>query len=719
MSILPEVDAILVMKDGHLSEYGTYSELLNKKGAFAQFLLQFLSESLEEVDSLPVDELQLIEEIATTVGAPPEIQRQLSRVSGGESEVSEQGDLRRLSKQLSQPDLKRRYSRSITEEKVDLKKPKSKAASRLTDAETVEVGSVKWHVYLEYLKAVGKKGWISTLLAFGISHSFNLGTSIWLSLWSNDAEEPSKAHDTTLRDIRLGVYGVLGGVETIFYFVAALTMNLACLRASELLHNKMLARILHAPMSFFDTTPMGRVLNRFAKDVDTVDITIRFNIRMLLVQAFRTLVCFIIICMETAFFLVVVLPLGVAYYLLQKFYIPTSRQTKRLESTTRSPIYAHFSETVTGTTSIRAYRATDFFIDESNQRVDTNHSCYFPSLAASRWLAMRLEFLGYTIVFFSALFAVLTKDTLSPGTVGLSVSYALTVTATLNMLVRASADVETNIVSVERCMEYTQTAIEAPWHNEDTKPSDTWPEVGRVQFDSYSTRYREGLDLILNNITCDFASGEKIGIVGRTGAGKSSLTLSLFRIIEAAFGKIVIDDIDISTIGLHELRSKLTIIPQDPVLFTGTLRKNLDPFDTYSDDDVWRVLEHSHLKSFVTGLEAGLQHSIAEGGENLSVGQRQLICLARALLRKTKILILDEATAAVDMETDELIQTTIREEFADSTVITIAHRLNTIMDYDKVIVLSKGKILEWNSPTALLQDENSEFYSMAKDAGLT
>ncbi|XP_023209486.1 canalicular multispecific organic anion transporter 2-like [Centruroides sculpturatus] len=339
-------------------------------------------------------------------------------------------------------------------------------------------------------------------------------------------------------------------------------MNLACLRASKILHDEMLVRILHAPMSFFDTTPMGRVLNRFSKDVDTTDITIRFNIRMMLVQAFRSLVSFIIICMETALFLVVVIPIGIIYYLLQKFYIPTSRQMKRLESVTRSPIYAHFSETITGTSSIRAYRAAQKFIDESNNRVDTNHSCYYPSLAANRWLAIRLEFLGYSIVFFSALFAVLTKNDLNPGIVGLSVSYALTITANLNMLVRASADVETNIVSVERCLEYSGINTEAPRYNKSTKPDDSWPKNGNIKFENYSTRYREGLDLILNDITCDFSAGDKIGIVGRTGAGKSSLTLSLFRIIEAAAGKIYVDDVDISKIGLHDLRSKLTIIPQ-------------------------------------------------------------------------------------------------------------------------------------------------------------
>ena len=344
---------------------------------------------------------------------------------------------------------------------------------------------------------------------------------------------------------------------------------------------------------------------------------------------------------------------------------------------------------------------------------------------------------GNLIILFAALFAVLSKDSLSPGLVGLSVSYALQVTQTLNWLVRMTSDVETNIVAVERIKEYGETKQEAPWENNTPLPKN-WPEHGRVEFRNFQVRYREGLDLVLRGITFVVEGGEKVGIVGRTGAGKSSLTLALFRIIESSGGSIIIDGQDISKLGLHALRSRLTIIPQDPVLFSGTLRMNLDPFNTHSDEDVWRALEHAHLKAFVKGLAAGINHEVTEGGENLSVGQRQLVCLARALLRKTKVLILDEATAAVDLETDDLIQVrfldfisfvdlkpcysffqkTIRTEFADCTVLVIAHRLNTILDSDKVIVLDKGTISEFASPNELLQNKQSAFYSMAKDAGL-
>jgi len=470
-------------------------------------------------------------------------------------------------------------------------------------------------------------------------------------------------------------------------------------------------------MSFFDTTPTGRIVNRFGRDIDVVDNTLPTNLTSALncfVQVGGTLV---VICYSTPLFIVVIVPLAILYYTVQRFYITTSRQLKRIESVSRSPIYSHFSETVSGCSSIRAYKVAHRFIRTSEQRVDVNQMCLYPSMVSNRWLGIRLETVGNLTIFFAALFAVLGRDSLDAGIVGLSVSYALQITSMLNYAVRMSSEVETNIVSVERIKEYSEVPQEAAWQVE-PRPQADWPQDGSVRFSDYQVRYREGLDLVLRGITFNVSGGEKVGIVGRTGAGKSSLTLCLFRILEAAGGRISIDGLDIAKIGLGDLRSKLTIIPQDPVLFSGSLRINLDPFERYSDSDIWRALELAHLREFARSLPAGLNHTISEGGDNLSVGQRQLICLARALLRKTKVLILDEATAAIDLETDDLIQQTIRKEFRDCTVLTIAHRLNTIMDSDRVLVLDKGMIKEYDSPPNLLKMQSSAFYSMAKDAGL-
>ncbi|KAL1477414.1 hypothetical protein MTO96_017487, partial [Rhipicephalus appendiculatus] len=657
LSVLPQVDMVIVLSDGKISDVGTYDELLTRGGAFSDFLVQFLQEG-EETEGVSDEDMQLLGEIVSQVGASTELARQYSRLSANESDSTSDTERRARRRRTSS-------TRSAAEKSVQSKGKPEKApiaaGAKLTEEESAQVGSVKWWVYLAYIKAMGKWLTVLTFVSYVFSHAFNIMGSYWLSLWSNDALDPVLATDPQQRNFRLGMYAMYGIVETMFILVGSISLNLAALRGSKILHAGMLERVLSSPMSFFDTTPMGRILNRFSKDVDTADVTLRFNLRMLMMQFFRTIVSFILISMENPIFLAAVIPLLIIYYFVQKFYIATSRQLKRLESISRSPIYVHFSETVSGSSSIRAYGAGERFVARSNELTDINHSSFFPSIAASRWLSIRLEFLGYSIVFIAAMLAVLTRETLSPGLAGLSVSYALTVTSTLNMLVRATSDTETNLVAVERCFEYTRTPQEAPWERPDFKPDDMWPTAGRVVYDNYSTRYRDDLELVLKGISCDINPGEKIGIPG---------------------GAICIDGVDISYLGLYDLRSKLTIIPQDPVLFSGTLRSNLDPFDSMKDDELWRALEHSHLKEYVAGLEKGLEHNITEGGENISVGQRQLVCLARALLRKSRILILDEATAAVDMETDDLIQATIRREFADCTIITIAHRLNTVLDYD-------------------------------------
>ncbi|KAG8290815.1 Canalicular multispecific organic anion transporter 1 [Homalodisca vitripennis] len=339
-----------------------------------------------------------------------------------------------------------------------------------------------------------------------------------------------------------------------------------------------------------------------------------------------------------------------------------------------------------GASSIRAYGVENRFIKTAEERVDANQVCYYPSMISTRWLGVRLETIGNILILFAALFAVLERDTLDPGIIGLSISYVLQITGMLNYAVRMATDVETNIVSVERIKEYTEIPQEGAWEVQ-PRPDPKWPVHGTVEFKDFQVRYREGLELVLRGVSFVINGQEKIGIVGRTGAGKSSLTLSLFRIMEAAGGHIYIDGLDISKIGLGDLRSKITIIPQDPVLFSGSLRMNLDPFEMYNDSELWHALDLAHLGLFVRSQPQKLFHTISEGGDNLSVGQRQLVCLARALLRKTQIVILDEATAAIDLETDNLIQQTIRREFKDCTVLTIAHRLNTIIDSDRCVHL--------------------------------
>uniref|UniRef100_A0A8D2LB73 ABC-type glutathione-S-conjugate transporter n=1 Tax=Varanus komodoensis TaxID=61221 RepID=A0A8D2LB73_VARKO len=502
-------------------------------------------------------------------------------------------------------------------------------------------------------------------------------------------------------------------VLALFLLTATAIASYGAMRASRFLHDKLLTNILHVPMSFFDSTPIGRIVNRFAKDMFTVDESIPMSFRSWLNCFLGVISTLLIICLATPFFAIILLPLAILYFFVLQFYVATSRQLRRLDSVSRSPIYSHFSETVSGLSVIRAYGHQERFLQHNEKIVDINQKSVYSWIVSNRWLAMRLEFVGNLVVFFAALLAVFAKNSLQGGIVGLSISSALSVTQTLNWLVRMTSELETNIVAVERVHEYT----EAPWETAQRPPSN-WPSRGEIRFIDYQVRYRPELGLVLDGINCDIKSTEKVGIVGRTGAGKSSLTNCLFRILEAAGGKILIDGLDVATLGLHDLRQKLTIIPQDPVLFSGSLRMNLDPFDQYSDEEVWHALELAHMKSFVHSLPEGLSHPVSEAGENLSVGQRQLMCLARALLRKSKILILDEATAAVDMETDHLIQETIRTEFSNCTVLTIAHRLHTIMDSNRVLVLQAGKIVEFDSPEILLQQQGL-FAEMARDAGIS
>uniref|UniRef100_A0A8C0H658 Multidrug resistance-associated protein 1 n=1 Tax=Chelonoidis abingdonii TaxID=106734 RepID=A0A8C0H658_CHEAB len=667
VSYLPLMDRIIVMTDGKISEMGSYQELLKQDGAFAEFLRTYANAD-QDVENGGNQERSENSILPSTPGQEREVQC-LHPPSGNGRGEWEGNDRRR---------------------------------------------EVKAIVYWEYMKSIGLLISFLSIFLFMCNHIAALASNYWLSLWTDDPVINGTQQHT---HVRLGVYGALGMSQGIAVFGYSMAVSIGGIFASRHLHIDLLHNVLRSPMSFFERTPSGNLVNRFSKEIDTIDSVIPQIIKMFMGSLFNVIGACIIILLATPIAAIVIPPLGLVYFFVQRFYVATSRQLKRLESVSRSPVYSHFNETLLGVSVIRAFEEQTRFKLQSDLKVDENQKAYFPSIVANRWLAVRLECVGNCIVLFAALFAVIARHSLSPGLVGLSVSYSLQVTTYLNWLVRMTSELETNIVAVERVQEYSEMEKEAPWCIEQTAPPNSWPHEGQVEFRGYGLRYREDLDLVLKNINVTIKGGEKVGIVGRTGAGKSSLTLGLFRINESAEGEIIIDGVNVAKIGLHDLRFKITIIPQDPVLFSGSLRMNLDPFDKYSDEEIWTSLELAHLKNFVSSLPDKLNHECSEGGENLSVGQRQLVCLARALLRKSKILVLDEATAAVDLETDDLIQSTIRTQFEDCTVLTIAHRLNTIMDYERVIVLDKGEIVECDSPANLLQKKGI-FYSMAKDSGL-
>ncbi|XP_005407735.1 PREDICTED: canalicular multispecific organic anion transporter 1 [Chinchilla lanigera] len=713
---LPQVDEIVVLGNGTVLEKGSYKALLAKKGVFAKNLKTFIRHSSSEGEATVNDGSEEEDDDCGLIPSIEEIPEDAASLT-----MKRENSLHRTMSRSSRSSRRHLKSlkNSLKTQNVNALKEEEEVVKgqKLIKKEFMERGKVKFSVYIKYLRAMR---WcsIAFIVCFFMMNSVAfIGSNLWLSAWTRDSLIYNGTnYPASQRDMRIGVYGGLGVAQAVFVVIASMCSVFSCNHASKTLHQQLLSNILHAPMRFFDTTPTGRIVNRFAGDISTVDETLPQTLRSWLLCFLGIISTLVMICMATPVFIVIIIPLGIIYVAIQIFYVATSRQLRRLDSVTRSPVYSHFSETVTGLPVIRAFEHQQRFLMSNEKLIDINQKCVFSWIIANRWLAVRLEFVGNLIVFFASLLLVIYKNTQTGDTVGFVLSNALNITQTLNWLVRMTSETETNIVAVERINEYINVEKEASWMTDKRPPAD-WPSKGEIQFSNYQVRYRPELDLVLKGITCHIKSTEKIGVVGRTGAGKSSLTNCLFRILESAGGQIIIDGIDIASIGLHDLRGKLTIIPQDPVLFSGNLRMNLDPFNKYSDEEIWKALELAHLKSFVAGLQLGLSHEVTEAGENLSIGQRQLLCLGRALLQKSKILVLDEATAAVDLETDQLIQKTIRDEFSHCTVITIAHRLHTIMDSDKIMVLDSGNIVEYGSPEELL-GKSGPFYFMAKEAGI-
>uniref|UniRef100_A0A8C5WVQ2 ABC-type glutathione-S-conjugate transporter n=1 Tax=Laticauda laticaudata TaxID=8630 RepID=A0A8C5WVQ2_LATLA len=679
--ILPMVDNIIVMVNGEISEMGSWQELIRKQGAFADFLRSQNPEEKEEQD------LQI------TAGHPKG-HPYLSIVYISMNRLIRIGATSYLC--TSTPRIPELIG--LKEEFWELMYTSLKLIS----------------AYLTYLRTAGSFFWVYIVLLFACQQVFSFCRGYWLSLWANDPISNGTQPHTQLR---MGIFFLLGVTQAIGKFGSVAAVFLAGVVASRKLFQHLLLDVLQSPMTFFEQTPSGNLLNRFFKEMDAIDSIIPDKLKSLLGFLFNLLEIYIVIMVATPVVLVAILPLSALYVAFQVFFVTTSCQLKRLEAGSRSPIYSNISETFEGSSLIRAFRTQQRFIVQNDVNVDENHKVSFPSVVADRWLATNIEILGNSIVLFAALLAVAYKPHLSPGMVGFSISWALQITGVLNWLVRASAEIDNHIMSVERVRDYSQTPKEAPWSLENHLQGVSWPTEGAIEFRGYSLRYRPELSLALKNINLKIKPQEKVGIVGRTGAGKSSLAMGLLRLVEAADGEIVIDGINIAQMGLHNLRSKITIVPQDPVLFGGSLRENLDPLNQCSDEDIWSALEQTQLKTFVSDLPSQMAYECSEGGGDLSVGQRQLICLARGLLQKAKILILDEATAAVDLETDLQIQATIRSHFKGCTVLTIAHRLNAMMEFDRILVMENGEVAEFDTPEAL-RVQKGLFYKMVADSGL-
>ncbi|KAG9246127.1 ABC transporter-like protein [Calycina marina] len=690
-------------------------------------------------------------------------------------------------------------------EAADLRLAKIKSrekGEKKTDAmeEIKSVGEVKWSVMAVYLKSMGPWWfWILAAMVFGVQQIGSLGANIWIRQWANQyTVESTRAINgasvygnyvghvastiqmasSSLSKVQpyfdsnqssiiamvapdvdvsyyLAVYAIIGIVGMLIAFFRDIWLFFGSLTASWAIHQRLMKAVTRAKFKFFDVTPLGQLMNRFSKDLEAIDQEVAPITVGVISCALAILVTIALITAITPGFLIAGVFISIMYFMVGKFYLSSSRDLKRIESVQRSPLFQQFGETLSGITTIRAYGEEQRFIRDNTHKINTHNRPFIFLWAANRWLAFRTDVIGDLVAFFAGAFVIFSIGSIDSGSAGLSLSYAISFTEYVLWLVRLYAMNEQNMNSVERIKEYLDVEQEAQAFIEETQPAANWPSEGSVEFVGYTTRYRTDLDPVLREVSFKIKPREKVGIVGRTGAGKSSLALALFRGLEAEAGKILIDDVDIGLIGLQDLRESITIVPQDPTLFTGTIRSNLDPFGLFTDEDIFTALRRVQLIGVpalttepstprpgtptlgaptiempapASPIDSGspttnkniflnLSSGVTESGNNLSQGQRQLLCLARALLKNPKVLLMDEATASIDYTTDSKIQETIRE--LKSTIITIAHRLQTIVDYDKVLVLDKGEVVEYGHPHELLkrEGESAVFRGMCETSG--
>ncbi|XP_023819171.1 multidrug resistance-associated protein 4-like [Oryzias latipes] len=684
LQYLTEADQILILKEGHMVAKGTYTELLQSGVDFASLLKK---EEEEEEQQLPPKDFSIRE-------------RSLSQIS----ELSQTSSVQSV-----------KDGGQLPAETVQMVPEESRGQ-----------GTIGIKLYLKYLRAGANVAVLLFVILLNILAQVSyIMQDWWLAYWAAEQEKlnlknnsiPNGPNATEELDLNLylGVYAGLTASTIVFGFMRNLLLFNVLVRCAQALHNRMFNSILKTPVRFFDINPIGRVLNRFSKDIGQVDSLLPLTF-VDFVQVFLQILGVVAVAASVIpWILIPMLPLLLVFIFLRRYFLKTSREVKRLEGTTRSPVFSHLSSSLQGLWTIRAFGAEERFQREFDAHQDLHSGAWFLFLTTSRWLAVWLDGICAIFITITTFGVLLLRNQLDAGSVGLALTYAVTLMGMFQWGVRQSAEVENMMISVERVVEYSDLKSEAPWETQKRPPPD-WPSKGLVTFDQVSFTYSEDSQPVLHNLKAVFRPQEKVGIVGRTGAGKSSLVSALFRLAEPQ-GKIYIDGVVTSEIGLHDLRQKMSIIPQDPVLFTGTMRKNLDPFHQHSDEALWNALDEVQLKSAVEELPQKLETQLAESGSNFSVGQRQLVCLARAILRKNRILIIDEATANVDPRTDELIQKTIREKFRECTVLTIAHRLNTIIDSDRILVLDAGRIRAFAEPLVLLQDPDGIFFKMVQQTG--
>ncbi|XP_059225376.1 probable multidrug resistance-associated protein lethal(2)03659 [Stomoxys calcitrans] len=683
LQFLEEADLIVILDKGQVRAVGTYESMRNSGIDYAQLLLH--------------DENGVEKELEDKI---------------------EDGDGEHKKRSMKQ----RQISVSSVGSNAESVQQDEKEAPKQTQ-ESMEQGKIGFSIYKRYFASSGNYLILFAMIFFCIAAQVLASSAdYFLSYWVNKNEnqlQQSGDDDVKTDPVDIYIFTALNVAVVIFALLRSVLFFNVAMNASTKLHNQMFLGVTRAAMYFFNTNPTGRILNRFSKDMGQVDELLP-QVMNDCVQIFLALFGIIVVlCLVNPWNLLFTVILMTIFYLLRSFYLKTSRDVKRLEAITRSPIYTHMAASLNGLSTIRAFEAQDILIQEFDNYQDLHSSGFYLFVTTSRAYGYWLDWC--CVIYLSIItlsFFIFAPE--NGGDVGLAITQAMGLTGMVQWGMRQSAELENNMTSVERIVEYEDLEPEGELESKpDKKPPQSWPEKGNIVFDDLCLRYSPDpkTENVLKSLNFVIAPCEKVGIVGRTGAGKSSLINALFR-LSYNDGSILIDHRDTQEMGLHDLRSKISIIPQEPVLFSGSMRYNLDPFEEYSDAKLWEALEEVKLKEVVTDLPNALHSTITEGGTNFSVGQRQLVCLARAILRENRILVMDEATANVDPQTDALIQTTIRHKFHNCTVLTIAHRLHTVMDSDKVLVMDAGRALEFGSPYELLTDSKTGiFHGMVKQTG--
>ncbi|KAI0659143.1 multidrug resistance-associated ABC transporter [Cubamyces menziesii] len=665
LHVLDKVDYVYVMDEGVIVEQGTYEDLMANGRMFSTLMEEYgsLEKQEEEVVEAAEEKAKKKEKVAKVEAAGPQKEHQT-----------------------------------------------------LMQAEERLTGAVSWSVYGKYAKFAG--GWYvfpTILLWIIISQGAQVANNLFLGFWTSSSIRGFDQADY------MGIYAALGILSGIFSFALSFTISMVSLTAGLRMFKTAFMAVLRSPVAFFDTTPLGRIMSRLSKDQDTVDTELAMTAAQLLSTASSVIGTAALVFYTFPYLGIIFVPLIFLYYLAAIYYRRTSVETKRLDSLLRSALYAAYSETLTGLSTVRAYRSQDRFVKKSEEGLDMENRAYFMTIAIQRWLGVRLDILGNILILGICLFAAGFRSSVNPSKIGVVLSYTLSITQTFSLLVQTYAQNEQNFNAVERILYYT----ELPSEGATTTPNDpppSWPEAGEIDFKDVEMSYRPGLPPVLKGVSFHVNPGEKIGIVGRTGAGKSSLLQALFRIVNVQSGTIEIDGRNTAEIGLDVLRQRLALVPQDSLLFKGTLRDNLDPTKTRTDAELIDSLRRAWLlprdgsSDPVAEAKFSLTSTVSDEG---NAGEKQLLALCRALVKNSRIIVLDEATSNVDVETDAKVQRTIQTEFSSSTLLCIAHRLNTIVYYDRILVMDAGKVAEFDTPLNLFDKEDSIFRSLCNEANLS